>query len=168
MVGCTMYCALDLVDGYYQLLMQAIDIPLTAVSTPSSMLWEWMVDFIGTRGLRVDPDKVKAIVNWPVPKNQKDLRKCLGLANYLQKYSENCADMARPLTDHLKKDTDWRWDNTHADTFRAINESLLHAPILALPNPEYPFSVICDASDFAIGRALLQTDAAGRELVIRI
>ena len=75
MVGCTMYCALDLVDGYYQLLMQAIDIPLTAVSTPSSMLWEWMVDFIGTRGLRVDPDKVKAIVNWPVPKNQKDLRK---------------------------------------------------------------------------------------------
>ena len=38
-----MYCALDLVDGYYQLLMQAIDIPLTAVSTPSSMLWEWMV-----------------------------------------------------------------------------------------------------------------------------
>ena len=32
-VGCTMYSALDLVDGFYQLLMQASDIPLTAVST---------------------------------------------------------------------------------------------------------------------------------------
>jgi hypothetical protein len=40
MVGCTMNNALDLVDGYYQLLMRASDIPLTAVSTPSGMLWE--------------------------------------------------------------------------------------------------------------------------------
>ena len=38
-----MYSALDLVDGYYQLLMRASDIPLTAVSTPSGMLWEWLV-----------------------------------------------------------------------------------------------------------------------------
>ena len=35
--------ALDLVDGYYQLLMRASDIPLTAVSNPSGMLWEWLV-----------------------------------------------------------------------------------------------------------------------------
>ncbi|KAG3056888.1 hypothetical protein PC121_g15105 [Phytophthora cactorum] len=39
MVGCTLYSALDLVDGYYQLLMRACDVPLTAVSTPSGMLW---------------------------------------------------------------------------------------------------------------------------------
>ena len=38
-----MYSALDLVDGYYQLLMRENDIPLTAVSTPSGMLWEWLV-----------------------------------------------------------------------------------------------------------------------------
>ena len=74
--------------------------------------------------------------------------------------------MARPLTDLLKKDIDWRWNNTHADAFRSIKESLLHAPILALSNPEYPFSVVWDASDFAIGSALLQTDAAGRERFI--
>ena len=43
MAGCTMYSALDLVDGYYQLLMRANDIPPTAVSTSSGMLWEWLV-----------------------------------------------------------------------------------------------------------------------------
>ncbi|KAG3062434.1 hypothetical protein PI125_g24533 [Phytophthora idaei] len=43
MVGCTLYSALGLVDGYYQLLMRACDVPLTAVSTPSGMLWEWLV-----------------------------------------------------------------------------------------------------------------------------
>ena len=48
----------------------------------------------------------------------------------------------------------------------AVKKTLLHAPILALPNPEYLFSDVCDASDSAIGSALLQTDAAGRERVI--
>ena len=38
-----MYSALDLVDGYYQLLMRASDIPITEVSTPINMLWEWLV-----------------------------------------------------------------------------------------------------------------------------
>ena len=51
-------------------------------------------------------------------------------------------------------------------THFGVKKTLLHAPILALPNPEYPFSVVCDASDFAIGSALLQADAAGREQVI--
>ena len=38
-----MYSALDLVDGYYQILMRTSDIPLTAVITPSGMLWECLV-----------------------------------------------------------------------------------------------------------------------------
>ena len=62
--------------------------------------------FIGKRGLRADPGKVKAIENWPVPKSQKDLRKWLGLANYLHKCSEYYADMARPLSNLLKTDVD--------------------------------------------------------------
>ncbi|POM71829.1 RNA-directed DNA polymerase, partial [Phytophthora palmivora] len=42
MSGCTLYSTLDLVDGYYQILMRESDIPLTAVSTPSGMIWEWL------------------------------------------------------------------------------------------------------------------------------
>ncbi|OWY96117.1 LOW QUALITY PROTEIN: Retroelement, partial [Phytophthora megakarya] len=236
-VGCTMYSALDLVDGYYQLLMRASDIPLTAVSTPSGMLWlsnapatfnrlvtqlfrphrayahtyfddifvhsraeygrsdmENHVDhlqvvlecmrtkelyadkctfgaeeipflgcFIGKGGLRADPAKVKAI---PVPVSLKDLRKWLGLANYLHKYSESYADMARPWSNLLKKDISWCWDTEQQATFEAIKESLLHAPRLARPDPDRPFSVVCDASDFAISCGLLQADVDGRDRVI--
>ncbi|KAG6578295.1 reverse transcriptase [Phytophthora cinnamomi] len=43
MAGSTVYSALDLRDGFYQILMRESDIPLTAVSTPSGMLWEWLV-----------------------------------------------------------------------------------------------------------------------------
>ena len=43
MVGCTVYSALDSVDDYYQFLMRANNIPLTAVTIPRGMLWEWLV-----------------------------------------------------------------------------------------------------------------------------
>ncbi|KAG2917832.1 hypothetical protein PC117_g17290 [Phytophthora cactorum] len=43
MAKSTIYSALVLRDGFYQILMRESDIPLTAVSTPSGMLWEWLV-----------------------------------------------------------------------------------------------------------------------------
>ncbi|KAE9306037.1 hypothetical protein PR003_g21339 [Phytophthora rubi] len=215
MAGCTIFSALDIVDGYYQLLMRESDIPLTAVSTPSGMLWEWLVmpqglsnapatfnrlvtqlfrpmrQFVQTYfddssctvvrqkgrrpskpilatsdGVRADPEKVCAIAQWSVPVSQKDLRKWLGLANYLHKYSANYAEVARPLTNLLKKDAVWSWTSEAQQAFEAIKSSLQSAPILALPDEERPFSAVCHASDFAIGCALLQVDAEGRERVV--
>ena len=64
--------------------------------------------FIEKHGLRVDP-AVKAIVDLPVPQSQKDPRKWLGLANYLHKFSDIYAEIARPLSNLLKKDVDWFW-----------------------------------------------------------
>ncbi|KAG4046159.1 hypothetical protein PC123_g18450 [Phytophthora cactorum] len=43
MSGSTQYCAIDLMDGFYQILMREDDVPLTVVSTASGMLWEWLV-----------------------------------------------------------------------------------------------------------------------------
>ena len=60
--------------------------------------------FIGKSGVREDPAKVKAIVDWPVLWSQKNLRKWLDLFNYLHKYSANYAEMARSLSNLLKKD----------------------------------------------------------------
>ncbi|GMF33642.1 unnamed protein product [Phytophthora fragariaefolia] len=125
MAGCTVFSALDMVDGYYQLLMRESDIPVTA-----------------------------------------DLRKWLGLANYLHKYSANYADMARPLTNLFKKDAVWSWTSEAEQAFESIKSSLQSAPVLALPDEDRPFSVVCDASDFAIGCALLQVEAEGRERVV--
>ncbi|POM79521.1 Reverse transcriptase [Phytophthora palmivora] len=117
--------------------------------------------FVSRVGVRADPGKVKAIAAWPTPRSQKDLRKWLGLANYLHKYSAGYAELARPLSDLLKKDADW-----HQDAFDSIKTSLQQAPVLALPDENKSFSVVCDASDYAIGCALLQKDDEGRERVI--
>jgi hypothetical protein len=249
MAGGTVFTAFDMVDGYYPLLMRESDIPLTAVNTPSGMLWEWLVMprglsnapatfnrlmthlfrplqyfvqtyfddifvhsraedgktdvemhlahlrevlmcmrenrlyaninkcifgaeetpflgcFLGKDGVRADPEKIEAISQWPAPTSQRDLRKWLGLANYLHKYSENCAELARPLTNLLKKDADWSWTAEAQRAFEAIKQSLQCAQILTLPDEDRPFSVVCDASDFVIGCALLQVDPEGERVV---
>ncbi|KAG2787860.1 hypothetical protein PC116_g1048 [Phytophthora cactorum] len=59
--------------------------------------------------------------------------------------------MARPLSNLVEKDAPWCWEVEHDEALQAVKESLLRAPILALPDPDRPFSVVCDASDFAIG-----------------
>ncbi|GMF27159.1 unnamed protein product [Phytophthora fragariaefolia] len=217
MAGCTSFSALDVVDGYYQLLVRESNVPLTAVSTPSGMLWEWLgmpqglpnapatfnrlvkqlfrpmrhfvqtyfddifvqsrasevktaiethLDHLREDGVRGDQEEVCAIAQRPVPVSQKGLRKCLGLDNNLHKYSVKYAEMARSLTTLLKKDAVWSWISETQQAFEAINSSLQSALILALPNEDRPFSVVCDASDFAIGCALLQVDAEGRERVV--
>ncbi|KAF1328976.1 reverse transcriptase, partial [Globisporangium splendens] len=226
MQGSTIFSTIDLRDGFYQILMREKDIPLTAVSTPSGMLWEWLVMpqglanapatfnrcvtqllrpvrdfapscfddvfihsrasdaasdvecmfgvdeipvlgcFVGKNGVRPDPEKIKAINDWPVPTSQKDLRKFLGLATYLHKYSQNYAGIIRPLSPLLKKDVDWKWSDECQDAFVKVKSSLMEAPVLAIADHERPFYVVCDASDFAIGCALMQRDDADRERVI--
>ncbi|GMF39414.1 unnamed protein product [Phytophthora lilii] len=122
--------------------------------------------FASSAGVRADPGKFKAIAAWPTPRSQKDLPQWLGLANYLHKYSAGYAGLAPPWSDLLKKDADWCWERQHQDAFDAIEASLQRAPVLALPDESKPFSVVCDASDYAIGCALLQDDAGGRERVV--
>ncbi|KAG4038927.1 hypothetical protein PC123_g25517 [Phytophthora cactorum] len=73
--------------------------------------------FVSNVGVRADTEKVKAVAAWPTPRSQKDLRKGLGLANYLHKYSAGYAGLARPLSEILKKDSDWRWERQHQDAF---------------------------------------------------
>ncbi|KAF1323729.1 Pol protein, partial [Globisporangium splendens] len=250
MVGSTVFSAIDLKDGFYQIRMREDDVPLTAVSTPSGMLWEWLVMpqglknapatfnrmvtnvlrplrtfapsyfddifvhskatngksdvdvhldhlrrvfqvmrenklyanlkkcmffapeipvlgcFVGKNGVRVDPEKVKAIDDWPVPQNVKQLRQWLGLANYLHKYTRNYAALVQPLTQLLKKDVEWKWSKDHQTAFEEVKRSLREAPVLALPNRDKPFHVVCDASDYAIGCALMQHDDEGHERVV--
>ena len=62
---------------------------------------------VGKYGVRHDPENIKAITDWPVPVDVKKLRKFLGLAAYLHKYSHNYAEMTVHLSRLLKKNVKW-------------------------------------------------------------
>ncbi|POM62156.1 putative retroelement [Phytophthora palmivora] len=75
----------------------------------------------------------------------------VGLSQVPSRYSAEYTKLARPLSDLLKKDADWVWEYEHQDAFNSIKTSLHHAPVLALPDENKSFSVVCDASDYVIG-----------------
>ncbi|KAE8953622.1 hypothetical protein PR002_g32321 [Phytophthora rubi] len=122
--------------------------------------------YVSKNGVRADPEKSSSICSWPTPTSPTELRQWLGLANYLHKYTKDYAGFIQPLSSLLKKDATWLWRPEHQAAFDSVKKSLASAPILILPDDSKSFHVVCDASDFAIGCALMQFDDEGRERVV--
>ncbi|OWY95635.1 Retrovirus Polyprotein, partial [Phytophthora megakarya] len=122
--------------------------------------------YVSKNGVRADPEKIASICSWPTPTNPTELRQWLGMANYLHKYTKDYAKLIQPLSSLLKKDTPWVWGPEHREAFVSVKKSLLSAHVLMVADESKPFHVVCDASDFAIGSALMQFDDEGRERVI--
>ena len=58
---------------------------------------------IRPEGIKMEEEKVKNILEWPTPKEVKDMQKFLGLANYYWQFIKDFAAIARPLHDLVKK-----------------------------------------------------------------
>ena len=57
----------------------------------------------------MEEDKVAGVLNWPVPKIVRDVRKFLGLANYYRQFVKDFTKLAQPLNNLMRKEEKWRW-----------------------------------------------------------
>jgi len=62
---------------------------------------------IGPNGIEIEKEKVDEVLSWPIPKNVKDIRKFLGLANYYRRFIKDFAKVARPMNMLMRKDVKW-------------------------------------------------------------
>ena len=63
---------------------------------------------IGPSGIEIEKEKVDGVLSWPEPRNMKDVRKFLGLANYYWRFIKDFAQVARPMNVLTRKDMKWR------------------------------------------------------------
>jgi len=56
----------------------------------------------------MEKEKVDGVLSWPEPKNAKDIRKFLGLANYYRRFIKDFAQVARPMNMLTRKDMKWQ------------------------------------------------------------
>jgi hypothetical protein len=110
---------------------------------------------ISAAGVTMDPTKVQAIFDWPVPRSARAVCGFLGLAGYYRKFVHNYGTVAAPLTALLKKDG-FAWDDKAATAFGALKAVVTSAPVLAMPDFTKTFVVECDASSHRFGAVLVQ------------
>jgi len=118
---------------------------------------EYLGHIIFAKGVRVDPNKIDAMINWPIPNSITAVRGFLGLTGYYRRFIQNYAAISSPLSDLLKHNN-FVWGPQAQKAFEHLKTAVTQTPILILPNFSQIFTVTTDASAIAIGAVLAQSD----------
>ncbi len=122
------------------------------------------VPFLGyilsSEGVRMDPAKVQAVIDWPTPDSRKALQRFLGFANFYRRFIRNFSQLAAPLTALTSTRMTFRWSNAADSAFSKLKSCFVSAPILVAPDPSRQFVVEVDASEVGVGAVLSQRSSA--------
>lgn len=111
---------------------------------------------VSNNGVLPDPKKIDAVLNYPIPKNVKDIKSFLGFTGYYRRFIPNYSHFSNSLNKLLKKGAEFKWDAFCDESFHHLKKALVTSPILQFPNFNREFFLTCDASDVALGAVLSQ------------
>ena len=110
---------------------------------------------ISKEGLKMDQEKIKAIVEWPSPKNVFEVRSFHGLESFYRKFIRNFSYINAPMLETIRKDNQpFMWTKEDEKSFQLLKKKVSEQSVLVLPNFNKPFQVRCDGSGRAIGSVL--------------
>lgn len=112
-------------------------------------------------GIKVDPEKIKAISTWEAPIDIKGVRSFLGFANFYRGFVKDFARISIPLLNLTKKGTPFIWREQHQEAFDELKRLFVTAPVLAMWNENRVTIMESDSSGWAIGGCLSQYDDKG-------
>jgi len=110
------------------------------------------------KGIRMDPDKTKAIREWDAPETVKGVRSFLGFCNYYRLFIKDYATTAMPLNNLTRKGVNFQWTDQENNAFIALKAKFEQDQVLANYDPDRETRLEPDASGWATGGVLSQKD----------
>ena len=80
---------------------------------------------VSKKGIKVDPQKIKVIMEWPGPTNVAEVGSFLGLGGYYRRFVKVLSKIVSPLTNLLKKVVKFEWTTKCEEAFRELKNSLI-------------------------------------------
>jgi hypothetical protein len=109
--------------------------------------------------LKMDPEKIEVIRNWPSPRNVFEVRSFHGLASFYRKFIQNFSGISAAMMDTVKKRHKiFQWTAEAERSFNLLRQKIIEQPVLVLPDFQKTFQVKCDVSGYAVGGVLSQDD----------
>ncbi len=123
---------------------------------PSKCCWfASKVNYLGFKisrnGITPQKDKIQGILNMAQPRNQKDVRRFVGLVNFYCDLYPRRAEILAPLTSLCGKNTKFVWNKEHNEAFLKLKQVMAAETMPTYPNFDKPFVVHTDASNKQIG-----------------
>lgn len=123
------------------------------------------IDYLGyavnSNGIRPSNRHIAAMKEYPMPRNARELRSCIGLFSYFRRFVPNFSRIARPMQNLLKENVEYNFDQHCKDSFFRLRDMLSSSPILAIYNPKRDTELHCDASSLGFGAILMQKQDDG-------
>ena len=113
---------------------------------------------ISGTGLRMDPRKVEAILNWSTPTNLKEVQGFIGFANFYRRFIHEFSKSIRPLVNLTKKDTPFVWNEAYTKSFEDLKKRVTTASVLRHFDPKRQAILETDSSNYVLRGILSQYD----------
>ena len=107
-------------------------------------------------GISVDPEKIRAVLEWPQPTTMTEVRSFLRLTGYYRRFVEGLSRLATPMTRLNKKGVKFEWLAKCEQNFQLLKEKLVSAPVLALLKCGKEFVVYSNVTLQGLGCVLMQ------------
>lgn len=111
---------------------------------------------VSESGVRVNPERVKSIVEYPIPRNLRQVRRFLGMCGFYARFIPHMSELSQPLNALKRKGCKFVWGEDQQNAFNSLKQSLVNPPVLHSPKFEETFILQTDASDRALGAVLQQ------------
>ncbi|PIN22510.1 DNA-directed DNA polymerase [Handroanthus impetiginosus] len=111
---------------------------------------------VSNRGIEVNKAKLKTIEKLPPPTSVKGVRSFLGHMGFYRRFIKDFSKISKPLCNLLENDVPFKFDDARLHAFNDLKGRLISVHIITVPNWSFPFELMCDVNDFAIGTILGQ------------